>query len=288
MNSDELADLRKEINEASLTEDLKQHYETNRDDISGDLSEDWSYDRDDDLGDAYGRDFAGGMPAGGMAGNLGDISGRTTKGMTDLRGEHGLPGHVQSYGEELEQGAPGALDSIGGIKGLGQKVDPRKVPGYSGKDLPTDVRSWGQTLQQGDPKGFKASGGFEELGHKFDAGEIDRGQIPRTRDDGYGDTAYNRDMTWEDLVGDSDPSFNRDPEDGLWESKSAVVRGWLIENLKPLKSDGYDPERVVKVLNERTEEESNSLMLTWFHENKKQLQKDGYDFDLIVDKLNEN
>ena len=93
-------------------------------------------------------------------------------------------------------------------------------------------------------------------------------------------------MTWDEMTGEV--AHNREDEANLWESKSATVRGWIIENFKPLRSDGYDPERIVSVLNERAEDELTPVMLQWFHENKRQLQKDGYDFDLVVDKLNED
>ena len=302
MRNDELAKIRQEIKESVLTENLEQHYGLYEDDIAGELSsqvqeEDWdkpamgrdSRDPFAHLGDAYGRDLQGGMPVGGLAGGS-EVS-LPTRRMTTHRGSEGVPGHVQDYGEELQSSDPVAFAGAGGWEGVGE-LDPTRVPGYRGADLPTSVQDWGETLGKEDPEGFSAAGGMGKLGRLSQQGDIDVSQIPNTRDVAYGrdmGMAYKGDttMTWEEMTGDE--AYNRDPDDSnMWESKSATVRGWIIENFKPLRSDGYDPQRIVKVLNERPETELTHTMLGWFHENKRQLQKDGYDFDLVVDKLNED
>jgi hypothetical protein len=353
MNNDEFEQLRREINESVLTEDLEQHHELYADDINVPIEEAWDqpamgrdmgmgYGRDHDhMGMAHGRDMAYGRDHDhmGMAYKADDGSefpdlnkdGEITqadilmgKGVIDKpasardvaynreSGDYGDRISQERRAEELT-GEP--QTSIAPMTGPSGQTDPA-----TGQVLRTHTYDKGKYFMSPQTRGggqlgpgSDLKGGMPPGGMAGDVGDVSGrrsrvspiGEIPEftpSRDVAYGrdhddmGMAHGRDMgmaykgdamTWEQMTGD--PVYNRDPDDSnMWESKSATVRGWIIENFKPLRSDGYDPERIVSVLNERAEDELTPVMLRWFHENKRQLQKDGYDFDLVVDKLNED
>ena len=297
MSNDEIKQLRREINESVLTEGLEQHHELYADDINVPIEEAWDqpamgrdvgmgYGRDHDhMGMAHGRDMAYGRDSefpdlnkdgettmadvlvgrGGVdaPSDMGDVSGRQSRKMTRLS-PAGVIDPEELVGAEERHQAD--------IKtGTGDMASPF--------DSFPKVESNPQWLEDQTNSRDVAYGRDMGMAYKHDMGDA------HGRDMGM---AYKGDdtMTWDEMTGEV--AHNREDEANLWESKSATVRGWIIENFKPLRSDGYDPERIVSVLNERAEDELTPVMLQWFHENKRQLQKDGYDFDLVVDKLNED
>ena len=363
MNNDEFEQLRREINESVLAEDLEQHHELYADDINVPIEEAWSEP-------AMGRDYTQhrGNPMTQRLGtgmektqptpheeavgasypttDPGEVTGFQTpvEGMPrmSLRGDSGyeeLQARAEAEGRypattprSLAQPAMRRDMTKGTAEGFPSgHFDPELAAAHGG-----DPGAYAAGVRRPAPAygrdhdhmgmAYKADDGseFPDLNKDGEVTQADilmgRGVIdkPASARDDMGDAhgrdmAYGRDMgmaykhddmgdahgrdmgmaykgdhsmTWEEMTGEV--AHNRVDEANLWESKSATVRGWIIENFNPLRSDGYDPARIVSVLNERTEDELAPIMLQWFHENKRQLQKDGYDFDLVVDKLNED
>ena len=311
MSNDEIKQLRREINESVLTEGLEQHHELYADDINVPIEEAWDqpamgrdvgmgYGRDHDhMGMAHGRDMAYGRDS-----EFPDLNkdGETT--MADVlvgRGVIDKPasarddmgdahGRDMAYGRDLQSmGTFQAPSDMGDVSGRQSRKMTRLSP--AGVIDPEELVG-AEERHQADIKT-----GTGDMASPFDSfPKVESNPQWLEDQTNSRDVAYGRDMgmaykgddtmTWDEMTGEV--AHNREDEANLWESKSATVRGWIIENFKPLRSDGYDPERIVSVLNERAEDELTPVMLQWFHENKRQLQKDGYDFDLVVDKLNED
>jgi len=288
MSNDELAKIRQEIKESVLTDDLRQHLDLYGDDINLPLDvqqEGWdepAYNRD---GWAAARAQPGRVVSdrpGAEGEEVGDTGFSVDPGWRAIsQGRASWPSlsdeKREAYLTSLRRWMPVRGGKFPETEGPYRLEDPRA-------HRPDPVQTTTDPVQTTTDPVQTTTDPVETTADPVETTADPVETTAFSRDSGMG-AAYKGD-TWDDLTGDT---YNRDPDGpNLWESKSATVRGWIIENFKPLRSDGYDPQRIVRVLNERPETELTPTMLRWFHENKKQLQKDGYDFDLVVDKLNED
>ena len=257
MNNDEFEKLRREINESVLTEDLNQHHELYADDINVPIEEAWSepaMGRDvgmaykgDDMGMAHGRDMAYGRDHDhmGMAHGRDMAYGRDHDHM-------GMAYKADDGSEFPDLNKDGEITQADILMGKGVIDKPA-----SARDDMGDAH--GRDMAYGRDMG-DAHGRDMGMAYKHDMGDAhgrdmgmaykhDEMGMAHGRDMGM---AYKGDtMTWEQMTGgegrEGREAHNRVDEANLWESKSATVRGWIIENFKPLRSDGYDPERIVSV-----------------------------------------